>query len=95
MLTGAPVTRVHRDGRRVTGIGYGGREPGAVEADHYISTIAITVLARLVRPHVRAAELRRAMADALQDPQLVVVYWAGANPGRWVDESGWPVEPGV
>ena len=52
-------------------------------------------LARLVRPHVRAAELRRAMADALQDPQLVVVYWAGANPGRWVDESGWPVEPPV
>jgi protoporphyrinogen oxidase len=59
VLTEAPVTRVHRNGARVTGIDYGGPAPGSIEADHYISTIPITALARSVRPaapdHVRTA----------------------------------------
>ena len=86
VLTGAPVTRVHRDGRRVTGIGYGGREPGTVEADHYISTIPITVLARLVRPGP-AEEVRDALAG-LKHVSIVFVYLKlskpQVSPDNWV-----------
>src|SRR5437588_12039818 len=49
VVTGAPVTRVHREGSLVTRIDYGGEVPGSIEADHYIATIPITVLARAVR----------------------------------------------
>jgi protoporphyrinogen oxidase len=44
------VVRVTQSGNRVTSIKYGGAEPGVLEADHYISTIPITALARSVRP---------------------------------------------
>ena len=50
VVTGAPVTRVHREGDRVVRVDYGGANPGSIEADHYISTIPITALARSVRP---------------------------------------------
>jgi protoporphyrinogen oxidase len=50
VITGAPVTRILREGSEVTAVRYGGPAPGAVEADHYISTIPITALARSVRP---------------------------------------------
>jgi protoporphyrinogen oxidase len=50
VITGAPVVRVNQSGNRVTSIKYGGAEPGVLEADHYISTIPITALARSVRP---------------------------------------------
>ncbi len=57
VITGAPVTRIHRDGSVLTGVQYGGRAPGAIEADHYISTIPITALARSVRPAAPAPVL--------------------------------------
>src|SRR5437588_9160610 len=61
VLTGAPLTRVHREDRRVTRIDYGGAEPGSLDADHYISTIPITGLARAVRPGA-SEEVRKALA---------------------------------
>ena len=50
VLCGAPVTRVHRDGDRITSVEYGGDTPGSVDADQFVSTIPVTVLARSVRP---------------------------------------------
>ena len=52
-----------------------------------------------LRAPATAAELRSRLADALEDPSLRVVYCVPGVPGRWVDESGWPVraperEPG-
>jgi signal transduction histidine kinase len=46
-----------------------------------------------LRSHASAADLRIALAEALQDPSLDVVYWLRGDPGRWVDETGWPVKP--
>ena len=86
VLTGAPVTRVHRDGRQVTRIDYGGASAGTIEADHYISTIPITVLARAVKP---AAEdgVRDALAR-LRHVSIVFVYLRLAkpkvSPDNWV-----------
>jgi signal transduction histidine kinase len=53
-----------------------------------------------LRAPASAAELRGRLADALEDPSLRVVYWLPGEPGRWVDESGWPArapegEPGT
>jgi signal transduction histidine kinase len=31
------------------------------------------------------------MARALEDQSLRIVFWRAGDPGRWVDESGWPV----
>jgi signal transduction histidine kinase len=61
------------------------------------------VLQRLtlrLRAPASAGELRGRLADALEDPTLRVVYWMPGEPGRWVDESGWPArapegEPGA
>jgi protoporphyrinogen oxidase len=86
VLTGAPVTRVHRDGRRITRIEYGGANPGSIEADHYISTIPITVLARTVRPGPDE-EVREAIAR-LRHVSIVFVYLKLAksqvSPDNWV-----------
>jgi signal transduction histidine kinase len=46
-----------------------------------------------LRPHARAAQLRVALSEALEDPSLRIVYWLKGDPGRWVDETGWPVRP--
>jgi protoporphyrinogen oxidase len=78
VLTGAPVTRVHRDGRRVSGVDYGGPNPGSVEADQYISTIPITVLARTVRPGA-SPEVREAIAR-LKHVSILFVYLKVARP---------------
>jgi signal transduction histidine kinase len=32
------------------------------------------------------------MSQAMGDPDLAILYWAEGNPGRWVDENGWPLE---
>jgi signal transduction histidine kinase len=64
---------------------------------------AASALQRLtlrLRAPATAGELRGRLADALEDPSLRVVYWLPGDPGRWVDESGWPTtapegEPGV
>jgi len=53
-----------------------------------------------LRAPASAAELRGRLADVLEDPSLRVAYWLPGEPGRWVDESGWPArapegEPGT
>jgi protoporphyrinogen oxidase len=78
VLLGAPVTRVHRDDQLVTSIDYGGRNPGSVEADHYISTIPITVFARAVRP--AAPEEVTTSISALKYASIVFVYLKLAKP---------------
>jgi len=52
---------------------------------------ALEALIGRMTPHGGAAGLRESMARALRDPSLRIVYWAEGTPGRWVDESGWPV----
>jgi Histidine kinase/Histidine kinase-, DNA gyrase B-, and HSP90-like ATPase len=54
---------------------------------------ALQDLALRLRAPASAAELRSRLADALEDPSLRVVYWLPGDPGRWVDESGWPARP--
>jgi signal transduction histidine kinase len=54
---------------------------------------ALQRLMLALRPHARAEQLRVALADALEDPSLRIVYWLTGDPGRWVDETGWPVKP--
>ncbi len=38
-------------------------------------------------------EMRAALADALQDPSLQIVYWANGQRNRWVDAAGNAVDP--
>lgn len=57
VICGAPAVRVLRDGTTVTGVRHGGDEPDELTADHYISTIPITALARSVRPPAPPAVL--------------------------------------
>ncbi len=86
--TGTPVTRVHldADGRRVTAVDYGGAAPGTVEADHFISTIPITTLARTVRP-AAPEPVRRAIAS-LRYVSIVFVYLKldkpSVSPDSWL-----------
>ena len=51
---------------------------------------ALQNLTLRLRAPASPAELRGSLADALEDPSLRVVYWMPGDPGRWVDESGWP-----
>ncbi|MGI8413554.1 MAG: FAD-dependent oxidoreductase [Solirubrobacteraceae bacterium] len=78
VLTSAPVTRIHRDGMRVTGVKYGGSAPGTIEADHFISTIPITLLARSVAP--AAPEGVRAAIAKLRYVSIIFVYLRLAKP---------------
>ncbi len=86
VLTGAPLTRVHRDGHIVTRVDFGGREPGSLEADQYISTIPVTALARAVRP-AAPSEVREAISR-LRYVSIVFVYLKLAkpqvSPDNWV-----------
>jgi signal transduction histidine kinase len=43
-----------------------------------------------LREHADASALRTALASALADPSLGIVYWVSGEGGRWVDEAGWP-----
>jgi signal transduction histidine kinase len=52
---------------------------------------ALQRLMSRLRPHENAGELRVALAEALQDPTLEVVYWLRGDTAQWVDETGWPV----
>jgi signal transduction histidine kinase len=52
-----------------------------------------------LKEHADAPALRSALASALADPSLRIVYWVSGEGGRWVDETGWPArapqrEPG-
>jgi signal transduction histidine kinase len=51
---------------------------------------ALQQLTLRLRAPATAPELRGRLAEALEDPSLRVVYWLDGDPGRWVDESGWP-----
>jgi protoporphyrinogen oxidase len=78
VITAAPVTRLHRDGLRITAVDYGGAQPGSIEADQFISTIPITVLARAVRPaapkHVTDA------ISSLKYVSIIFIYVKLAKP---------------
>ncbi|HTX47716.1 MAG TPA: FAD-dependent oxidoreductase [Solirubrobacteraceae bacterium] len=76
--TGAPVTRVHRDAGQVLAVDYGGANPGHVEADQFVSTIPITVLARTVRP-AAPDHVGRAISN-LQYVSIVFVYLKLSKP---------------
>ena len=55
-----------------------------------------TALERLGRRMARASspdDLRRALADAFEDPGLQILYWLPGPDGRWLDASGNTVEP--
>jgi protoporphyrinogen oxidase len=84
--TGAPVTRVRCEEHRVTGVDYGGRQPGSVEADFYVSTIPITSLARAVRP--AAPDAVRTALGNLKYVSIVFVYLKlnkpQVSPDNWV-----------
>lgn len=86
VLTGAPITRVHRDQSRITRVDYGGDAPGSIEADQYISTIPITVLARAVRP--AAPDEVREGISRLGHVSIVFVYLKldkpQVSPDSWV-----------
>jgi protoporphyrinogen oxidase len=86
VLLGAPVTRLHRDGRRIVRVEYGGRDPGAVLADHYVATIPITALALTMRP--AAPEPVLGAARRLRHASIVFVYLKLAkpqvSPDNWV-----------
>jgi signal transduction histidine kinase len=45
-------------------------------------------LGQRVREDLPPSELRAALAEALGDPSLEVVYWTGDVPGHWVDHLG-------
>jgi signal transduction histidine kinase len=53
---------------------------------------ALQRLTGSLRPHASAAELRVALAEALQDHSIAVVYWLRGERMQWVDETGWPVK---
>jgi protoporphyrinogen oxidase len=86
VLTGAPVTRVRCEEGRVIAVDYGGRSPGSVEADHFISTIPVTGLALAVRP-AAPQEVRAAISN-LRYVSIVFVYIKLAkpqvSPDNWV-----------
>jgi protoporphyrinogen oxidase len=86
VLTGAPVTRVQCEGNNVIAVEYGGAERGSVSADHYISTIPITVLARAVRP--AAPEAVRDALKRLRYVSIVFVYLKidkpQVSPDSWI-----------
>jgi signal transduction histidine kinase len=62
---------------------------GFVHRRLYVASALQDLTLRLRAP-ASAGELRGTLADVLEDPSLRVVYWSPGDPGRWVDESGWP-----
>ncbi len=78
VIFGAPVTRVHREGDRVTSVGYGGDTPGSVDGDEFVSTIPITVLARAVRPGA-PEHVGKAIAS-LKYVSIIFIYLKLAKP---------------
>jgi protoporphyrinogen oxidase len=72
VLTGAPAVRLLHENGRVAGVRYGGAAPGVITADHYISTIPITVLARSAQPAPPADVLNA--ISALQHVSIIFVY---------------------
>jgi signal transduction histidine kinase len=65
---------------------------GLVNRRLHVASVLQGLTTRLRAP-ATASELRGGLADALEDPSLRVIYWLPGDPGRWVDESGWPTRP--
>ena len=54
---------------------------------------ALQKLAAHVTGRSPPEEIRVALADALQDPSLQIVYWLNGKRNRWVDDEGHAVDP--
>jgi signal transduction histidine kinase len=54
---------------------------------------ALQELGLRVRDNLARDELRKALAEALEDPSLGLIYWVDGGGNRWVDARGHPVEP--
>jgi signal transduction histidine kinase len=54
---------------------------------------ALQTLATRITGRSSAEEMRAALAEALQDPSLQIVYWVNGGRNRWVDGAGNHVEP--
>jgi signal transduction histidine kinase len=52
---------------------------------------ALERLAAALRALTSPRDLRPAMADALDDASLRILFWRPGEPGHWIDDSGWPV----
>jgi signal transduction histidine kinase len=46
-----------------------------------------------LQAHPGPEDLRAALADAFDDPELEIVYWLDEDGGRWTDAAGLPVAP--
>ena len=69
---GAGVEKVHREGNRVVGVTVGTADgPQRLEAENYISSIPLTVLAKIIEPAAPAEVL--AAADALTFRNIITV----------------------
>ena len=86
VILGAPVTRVHLEANRITRVDYGGAVPAGVEGDEFISTIPVTVLARLLRPAAPAEVL--AAVGRLGHVSIVFIYLRlnrrSVSPDSWM-----------
>jgi protoporphyrinogen oxidase len=90
VLCGVPVTRVHVEDGRVTGIDYGGGErAGSISADEYISTIPVTVMARMLRPAAPPEVL--AGVKGLEHVSIIFIYLRLARPS--VSPDSWMYIP--
>jgi signal transduction histidine kinase len=54
---------------------------------------ALARLADMLPSHPRPPEFRAALARALRDPRLEIVYWVPESRFGWVEETGWPTRP--
>ena len=54
---------------------------------------ALQKLATRITGRSTPEEMRAALADALQDPSLQIVYWVDGSQNRWVDAAGNAVAP--
>jgi signal transduction histidine kinase len=67
---------------------------GAGRLDRRVQTAtALERMARRLRHNANAADVRRALAEALKDPSLRILHSFPGDSRAWVDESGSPVAP--
>jgi signal transduction histidine kinase len=65
---------------------------GLVSVRLYAAT-ALERLTRRLRADVSPGQLTAEMAEALEDPALLIVYRPADAPGAWCDDAGRPAEP--
>jgi signal transduction histidine kinase len=67
---------------------------GAGRLDRRVQTAtALEHMTRRLSDNANAAEVRRALAEALKDPSLRILHAFPGDSHAWVDEAGSPVEP--